>query len=114
MSFSDYINWWHSKSWIWKLVNFLRWRFSYLRAFFLGGPCAGERLLLNVYGDVEYFKKPRKVYCSSCGWGGTTDEVGKLYPYIQDIIETLKPGEEVPAGICPHCDGILYLKRKKK
>ncbi len=113
MGLLDYFNWYKHQSLWWKITNFLRWRLSYLKAFLFGSPCLGERLLLRTYGDTDFFQKPKKLYCSWCGWDGTSDSVGQLYPYIQDVIEQLKPGEEVPAGICPNCNNILYLKRKQ-
>jgi hypothetical protein len=114
MSLIDYVTWYKHRPLIWKIINLIKWRLSYLKAFFLGGPCAGERLLLKAFGKVDFFDKERDVYCSECGWGGTSNNVAQLYPYIEDAFNGLKPGEEVPAGMCPKCNGLLYLAKKEK
>lgn len=49
----EYQAWWDGHSLFWRMWNRLGWRFSYLWAFFFGGPCTAERLLLALWSKEE-------------------------------------------------------------
>lgn len=49
-------------------------------------------------------------YCDNCGHECVANELGM----IVDIQERLTPGETVPAGQCPECGALSYLKTPPK
>jgi hypothetical protein len=54
---------------------------------------------------------PLVYQCGDCGWEGTADELDGIH-HIHHIYEVLKPGELVPAGVCPNeeCRAVIYCE----
>jgi hypothetical protein len=48
------------------------------------------------------------VECEDCGWQGTEEEAGYLGG-IDDLLDRITPGYEVPAGECPECYSLVHL-----
>lgn len=46
------------------------------------------------------------VECDNCDWEGTLEQLG----IIKDAHERLDPGSTMPAGECPECGALAYLK----
>jgi hypothetical protein len=47
------------------------------------------------------------VECDNCDWEGTLEQLG----IIKDAHERLDPGCPMPAGECPECGALAYLKK---
>jgi hypothetical protein len=48
------------------------------------------------------------VECDNCDWEGTSEQLET----IKDVQERLDPGCPVPAGECPECGALAYLKER--
>ena len=51
----------------------------------------------------------KAVKCQDCSWIGPNEEMDSAWPDITDLTERINPGDEVPAGTCPNCYGLVYL-----
>jgi len=58
------------------------------------------------YPNGSHLLDDTPVCCGNCDWQGTLGEVGG----IQDPGERLEVGGTVPAGECPECGALAYLK----
>jgi hypothetical protein len=48
--------------------------------------------------------------CDNCEWTGPIDKLRCQLPDIENLFERLDVGSEVPAGECPKCGALAYLK----
>ena len=58
------------------------------------------------YPDGSHLPSDTPVRCDNCEWQGTLAEVRT----VQDAGERLEVGGTVPAGECPKCGALAYLK----
>jgi predicted RNA-binding Zn-ribbon protein involved in translation (DUF1610 family) len=58
------------------------------------------------YPNGSHLPNDSPVRCDNCDWQGTLAEVRT----IQDAGERLEVGGTVPAGECPKCGALAYLK----
>ena len=51
----------------------------------------------------------RRVECGDCDWTGTEDDID--LGSVEDLLQRIDPGSEVPAGECPKCGALCYVLR---
>lgn len=50
--------------------------------------------------------------CDNCDWTGGQATLGLTLSEVHHLAERLDPGGEVPAGECPECGALAYLKKE--
>lgn len=48
-----------------------------------------------------------KVECSNCDWKGTDNDIA--LDGVEDLLQRIDPGSEVPSGECPDCGSLAYV-----
>jgi hypothetical protein len=70
-----------------------------------GGEC--QDWFVNVGYEATPEESSRPCECFNCGWNGGESELGE----IKDFHSRVEPGDTVvPAGECPECGCLAYLK----
>ncbi|MEI8198047.1 MAG: hypothetical protein WCI73_19305 [Phycisphaerae bacterium] len=67
-----------------------------------------EPIDFRIYWSGDHYDLPAA--CDNCPWIGRMREVNPIH----NLGERIEPGGEVPAGECPQCGALAYVKKKSQ